>query len=125
MVSRLPRMQGQHILMGKAEGKIEGALVKRIEQIGGEIRKACWIGRRGCPDRFVMLPGGAYSSITGVLEVVHDLGRSCWVEVKSPTGTLDGHQEREHKRMRALGELVLVVSSQDDIDRYFPLTLPE
>jgi len=31
-------------------------LVKRVRELGGEVRKVQWIGRRGAPDRLVMLP---------------------------------------------------------------------
>lgn len=116
--------------MGKREGKVENALVKRIEAIGGLIRKAQWVGRRGCPDRFVMLPTDrrrvyliSRLEDDGLATAI-DRPRNPWVECKATGEPLDGHQEREIRRMRSRGELVLVIDSQEQIDRYFPLVLP-
>lgn len=107
--------------MGKREGKIEKALVERIGAIGGHIRKAQWVGRRGCPDRFVMLPYSRRSKLASVLRMAAT--QNPWVECKATGELLDGHQEREIQRMRALGELVLVIDSLEQIDSYFPLEL--
>ena len=49
------------------ESVIEAYLKKCIKAAGGEVRKLRWIGRRGAPDRFVMLKGV-----------------SCFVELKRP-----------------------------------------
>lgn len=38
------------------ERDIEAHLVKRVKALGGEVRKVQWVGRRGAPDRIVMLP---------------------------------------------------------------------
>jgi hypothetical protein len=38
------------------ERDIERHLVKRVKALGGEVRKVQWVGRRGAPDRLVMLP---------------------------------------------------------------------
>lgn len=77
------------------ERDIEEYLVKRVQAMGGEVRKAEWIGRRGAPDRRVMLPGRP----------------PVWVELKAPGVKPEAHQIREHNRMRRLGELVEVVDS--------------
>jgi hypothetical protein len=37
------------------ERDIEAHLVKRVKAMGGEVRKVQWIGRRGAPDRLVMI----------------------------------------------------------------------
>ena len=50
------------------ERDIEAYLAKRVKAMGGEIRKAQWIGRVGAPDRRVMLPHRA----------------PVWVELKAP-----------------------------------------
>ena len=102
------------------------ALVKRVNEIGGVTRKAMWIGRRGCPDRFVMVPPEYRLHL---LQIVPDLGgdgdwSNPWVEVKAPGEDLEPHQEREINRMRAMGELVLVIDTLALIDRYFPRNLP-
>jgi hypothetical protein len=81
------------------ESDIENYLVKRVKAMGGEIRKVSWIGRRGAPDRRVML--GA---------------RTAWVELKAPGKTAEPHQVREHERMRALGERVVVIDSFEGVE---------
>ena len=77
------------------ERDIEDALVRRATEIGGEVRKVRWIGRRGAPDRVVMLPGG----------------RLYWVELKRPGQKAEPHQAREHERMRGMGQRVLIIDS--------------
>ena len=81
------------------ENVIENHLVQRAKQLGGEVRKVRWIGRRGAPDRLVMLPG-----------------RMLWVELKAPGEKVKPHQAREHERMRAMGQTVAVVDSLDDVE---------
>ena len=82
------------------ESDIEDYLVRRAKSFGGEVRKVKWIGRRGAPDRVVMLPGG----------------RLMWTEIKRPGGTAEPHQAREHARMRGMGQRVVVVDSLAAID---------
>lgn len=82
------------------EKDIEARLLRAVAKRGGHTRKVQWIGRRGCPDRLVMLPGG----------------RSLWVELKAPWGRLSPHQMREHEVMRAMGLDVRVVASVADIE---------
>jgi hypothetical protein len=84
------------------ERDVERHLVKRVEALGGEVRKAQWIGRRGAPDRRVMLPGRLPT----------------WVELKAPGEVAEPHQVREHNRMRRLGELVEVLDSVEAVDAW-------
>lgn len=90
-----------------SEAAIERHLVKCVKQLGGEVRKVAWVGRRGAPDRFVMLP----------------LWCGAWVELKNPktveTFPADAReraQAREHKRMREMGQTVLVLGTKEAID---------
>lgn len=83
------------------ESQIENALVKAVAVAGGECRKVQWIGRRGAPDRLVLLPNGVI----------------WWVELKAPSKKPEPHQEREHKRMRAMGQTVVVIDSLEQIER--------
>lgn len=76
-----------------AESEVEELLAKGVKARGGEIRKVQWIGRRGAPDRRVMLPGCCM-----------------WVELKDEGKPLDDHQAREHKRMKDMGEHVVTLS---------------
>ena len=82
------------------ERDIEAHLVRRVKELGGEIRKAEWIGRVGAPDRRVMLPGRL----------------PVWVELKAPGVKPEPHQIREHNRMRRLGELVEVLDSIEAVE---------
>lgn len=84
------------------ESDIENYLVHKVKALGGEIRKVKWIGRRGAPDRLVMLPGKCW-----------------WVELKAPGQKPKPHQTREHERMRATGQLVAVVDSYETVDLLF------
>lgn len=77
------------------ERDVEAALVYAAKAAGGEIRKVKWIGRRGAPDRRVMLPGRV----------------PFWVELKAPGEKLEPHQAREHARMKACGEVVRVIDT--------------
>lgn len=77
------------------ERDVEAYLVARVRAMGGQVRKARWIGRNGAPDRRVMLPGRS----------------PAWVELKAPGKRPTAQQLREHARMRLLGEVVLVIDS--------------
>ena len=81
------------------ESEIENYLVERVKALGGEVRKVRWIGRRGAPDRLVMLPG-----------------KIVWVELKAPGAKVRPHQVREHERMRRMGPRVEVVDSVQAVD---------
>lgn len=89
------------------ERDIEAHLVKRVRELGGEVRKVKWIGRRGAPDRLVMLPREAY---------VDDLHCAIWIELKAPGKKAEPHQAREHERMRRMGQRVEVIDSFERIE---------
>jgi hypothetical protein len=95
------------------ESEIEAYLVARVKDLGGEVRKVKWIGRRGAPDRLVMLPGIVRESARRPV-VVTD--RTIWVELKAPGVKPEPHQVREHERMRAMGQRVEVVDSLERVD---------
>lgn len=121
------------------ERQIEDRLHKRVEEVGGEIRKVQWIGRKGAPDRLVMLPPLTTKPTVADIAKWFDLPymvaqqlvghvksiprRAAWVEVKAPgkarTFPNDAHeraQHREHERMRKKGEIVLVIDSYEQIE---------
>jgi hypothetical protein len=95
------------------ESVIETYLVKQVKALGGEVRKVNWIGRRGAPDRLVMLPGGRQVAQN---MRVDPSGRTIWVELKATGQVAEPHQVREHKRMRAMGQRVEVVDSFERVD---------
>jgi len=88
------------------ESDIEKYLVKRVKEMGGEVRKVKWIGRNGAPDRLVMLP---YLCRPGD-------PMTLWVELKATGKVPEPHQLREHKRMRAMGQTVAVIDSLEGVD---------
>lgn len=88
-----------HENTARLERDIEDYLVERARALGGEVRKVRWVGRRGAPDRLVILPE-----------------RSIWVELKAPGQRPKPHQTREHERLRRMGQEVAVVDSLDGVD---------
>ena len=109
------------------ERDIEKYLVNRVVQLGGEVRKVEWVGRRAAPDRLVMLPerevkhhdprhDRAYTIHTKPAQTI-------FVELKAPckarTFPADAHeraQHREHERMRRMGQRVEVVDSFEGVE---------
>lgn len=92
------------------EAEIEKYLCKRVAELGGETRKVQWIGRRGAPDRLVMLPEldlGCYFFTPATV----------WVELKAPGEKPEPHQAREHERMRKVGQRVEVIDSEEGVDK--------
>ena len=92
------------------ERDIEKYLVKRVKELGGEVRKVVWPGHRGAPDRLVMLP-------------YQHKPCAIWVELKNPdtikTFPANPHeraQHREHERMRKMGQRVEVIGTIEQVD---------
>lgn len=95
------------------EAEIESYLVKKVKEAGGEVRKVKWLGRNGAPDRLVMLKG------------IHN--HAVWVELKAeglaalfPHTPHERQQYREHERMRAMGQRVVVLDSFAGVDGLLP-----
>jgi len=84
-----------------AERDVERALVQRVEAAGGLAWKFTSPGRRGVPDRVVMLPGRPPE----------------FVELKRKGQRPRPDQERQHGRMRAAGAVVHVIDDEAGIDR--------
>lgn len=106
------------------ESDIEKHLVKRVKALGGEVRKVQWLGRRGAPDRLVMLPALQAGSVRVEkacgLDItwrrLTDRCRTAWVELKAPGVKPEAYQLREHARMRAMGQRVVVIDSIDGVE---------
>jgi hypothetical protein len=92
------------------ESEIEKYLVKRVKELGGEVRKVKWIGRRGAPDRLAMFPVTNQKFIDGMW------GTTLWVELKATGKVAEPHQLREHVRMRRVGQRVAVIDSIEGVD---------
>ena len=92
------------------ESDIENYLVERVRARGGEVRKLKWIGRNGAPDRVVMLPPVSLG------QGIRLPGSVLWVELKAPGEKPKPHQEREHDRMRRMGQCVVVIDSMERVD---------
>jgi hypothetical protein len=87
------------------ESKVEGHLDRQARLRGGETRAISWRGRRGAPDRLVLLPPAG------------DVYRYFLVELKRPKGgALEPHQEREIELLRGFGLPVYVCHSIEDVD---------
>lgn len=99
----VPKFKDMHAMR---ESQIEKRLVKRVKELGGEVRKVKWIGRNGAPDRIVMLPWMEGDQSPPVI----------WVELKAPGKKAEPHQAREHERMRKMGQRVEVVDSFERIE---------
>jgi hypothetical protein len=102
------------------ESDIENYLVKRVKAMGGEVRKVQWIGRVGAPDRLVMLP----LSFKPMQPLAPDAmvfeeciaAKTIWVELKAPGAKPRPSQLREHDRMRAMGQHVVVIDSLEGVE---------
>ena len=82
------------------ERDIEAHLVRRVKSLGGEVRKLRWIGRRGAPDRLVLVPG-------------------CWpflLELKAPGRRPTVQQFREIDRIASFGLPTAWADSPEKVD---------
>lgn len=103
------------------EAEIEQYLVEQVKKLGGDCRKVQWVGRRGAPDRVVMVPAKALTvgvQRTGGYAAVALVRQSLlvWVELKAPGEKPKPHQIREHDRLRKLGQCVEVIDSMEGVD---------
>lgn len=101
------------------ERDIERHLVKRVKELGGEVRKAGWVG---APDRLVMLPERSILGRCVEAGNTHPAA-TIWVELKNPetikTFPANAHeraQHREHERMRAMGQRVVVIGTIEQVE---------
>ncbi|WP_291968672.1 VRR-NUC domain-containing protein [Candidatus Symbiopectobacterium sp.] len=76
------------------ESTIEKHLVAEVKKAGGIAYKFVSPGRRGVPDRLVLLPDG----------------KVLFVECKAPGQKARTAQQREHNQLRVLGFTVVVLN---------------
>lgn len=125
---------GQHKLSecpwkDKLESSVEDYLVSMAKLHGAEVRKVAWVGREAAPDRVVMMKvmeRGVVQAPGAITLADISGGRTIWVELKRPGGKAkfpsnahERKQDREHKRMRAVGQRVEVIDSFDGVDALF------
>jgi hypothetical protein len=110
------------------EAQIEAHLAKRVKELGGEVRKVQWVGRKNAPDRLVMLPRRS-EKLAAAMAHFHlptewpHRSQTIWVELKNPetikTFPANAHeraQHREHERMRAMGQRVEVIGTIEQVE---------
>ena len=85
------------------EKDVERRFVEGVEALGGMTAKLTVEGRRGWPDRLVVLPGGVIF----------------FVELKRPKGgSLSAVQKGLHERLRRLGARLFQLRSLNDVDSF-------
>jgi hypothetical protein len=84
------------------ENIIEGYLRDKVKTVGGKAYKFVSPGNSGVPDRLVLLPGG----------------KSIFVELKAPGKEPTAKQLLQHKKLRALGFIVLIIDSKEKVDKF-------
>lgn len=88
------------------EKRVEVNLRVKAKTAGGRAYKFVSPGRPGVPDRLITLPIPPEHR-----EIVAKYVK--FVECKSPDGSVEPHQAREHKRLRDLGFVVVVLSDKN------------
>jgi len=81
-------------------GRLQDHLKHIVQKSGGQYRKVCWEGRRGCPDCYVWWTWPC----------------AAFIEIKAFGDRVDKLQEREIERMRNYGVPVFVARSKEDIN---------
>lgn len=91
------------------ERDVEQYLTARVRAAGGMCVKFSPDSMRGMPDRIVMLPGGVL----------------VWVELKKPKGgKVSEVQRHRHRKLRQLGQQVVVLWSKADVDQFMWVFTP-
>lgn len=98
------------------ERDIERHLVQRVKALGGEVRKVQWVGRRGAPDRLVMVPPRVRKDWCSRPLNDTETPATFWVELKAPGVKPEAYQLREHERMRKMGQRVVVIDSIEGVE---------
>lgn len=83
------------------ENTVEKKLVNGVKKLGGLVRKAQWIGRRGAPDRLILYCGKVF-----------------FVELKSPTGKLSPHQLKEQELFLAQGIPIYTLKNTEEVKEF-------
>lgn len=99
------------------ESVVEDHFIARAKAGGHGTRKLKWIGRNSAPDRVLMVKA---RTLTNSLECAwcRPKGRTIWVELKRPKKDAEEAQAREHERMRAFGQEVVVLNTIEAVDAF-------
>jgi len=89
--------------MGRAESTIEKYAVKKGEDLGAEVRKVVYQGRKGSPDRWFFFTEG----------------RILIIELKRPGEKPEPIQKFEMNTLRDLGFYVAWTDSKEGVDKVF------
>ena len=84
------------------ESSLEKRLRLEVNKYGGQAYKFTSPGKRGVPDRLVLLPEG----------------RAIFVEMKAPAKPLEPLQKKRANELKALGFKVYKIDSHADIDNF-------
>tara|TARA_R100001129_G_scaffold146149_2_gene107425 strand:- start:503 stop:838 length:336 start_codon:yes stop_codon:yes gene_type:complete len=104
--------------MRELEKDVERVLVRGIKQLGGDVRKLSWVGRRGAPDRLVFLPPGSRLPLEMKRKRKVESWRMVFVELKTRHGKLSRLQEIEIRRLRAMQLDVVVLKGADHVEAW-------
>jgi len=89
--------------MGKPETIVEDYLALEATKRGGRAAKIQDAGRRGCPDRMLLL----------------NATKPIWVETKAKGGRLSKSQELYRDELKSHGHIVLTLWTIDQVDKFF------
>ena len=91
------------------ESEIEDYLKRRVEEIGGKVRKIKFLGVNGAPDRLLLLPERRTRTTIWPPCVV-------WVELKRPGAGPRQRQLSEHVLLTQHEQIVHVIDSKEGVD---------
>ena len=101
------------------EKTVEKYLCDRVRATGGEQRKLVFPAYRGAPDRLVGWPAKTVPHPVAANWVTPVYARHALIELKKPKGKgAEDHQQREHKRLRAIGFDVRVIHTKEEVDAF-------
>jgi Holliday junction resolvase len=84
------------------EGKLERALKRKVEKLGGKALKFVSPGMVGVPDRIILMPKG----------------KILFVEMKAPGEALSPIQDKRKRDLEALGFEVYKIDSNEQIEAF-------
>ena len=91
------------------EKKLENRFRRKVQKLGGRALKFTVPGKRGMPDRIILLPGG----------------KVWFAELKAPGKRLQPLQEKRAAELRTMGFPVYKIDSDEAIDAFLAEFLAE